>query len=153
MKRKVSMKTRILRRTHWFVSSEGKRMYPYYIREGFNKETIWVNVELERMDSQERPRKAFEEIKRMILAAEIKPLKMGDLIVTPHDGLDYPDILVCPIVVCGSCQYTPPIITCPDVPIGDFVRGEDYYIHYYFTQDGTNDIRIEDASIYHKEEK
>lgn len=152
MKRKVDMKTRILRRNHWFITLNGARVYPYYIKEGFDVKTIWINMELVGTDSQERPRKAFEEVKRMILAAKIKPLKMGDLIVTPHDGLDYPDIIACPTVICGSCKYTPPMVTCPDISTGDFVRSGNRYIDYYFTSCGTNEVRIEDISICYKEE-
>ena len=62
MKRKVDMKTRILRRNHWFITLNGARVYPYYIKEGFDVETIWINMELVGTDSQERPRKAFEHL-------------------------------------------------------------------------------------------
>lgn len=153
MKQTVSMKTRILRRNHWFTSFNGVRIYPYYIREGFTVETVWTTVELNGTDSQERPRKAFEDVLRMTMSTEIKPLKMGDLIITPHDGLDCPDITVSPTFVCGMCKYAPPILTCPDISIGDFIRSENHYINYYFTSYDTNEVRIEDISIHYKEER
>lgn len=152
MKRTVSVKTRILHRMHWFTMYYNKYYYPYSIADGFRKETIWVTVELEANTWQERPRKVYEEVKRMVLNKEIDPIGVGDLVITPHNGIDHPDITVVPVSTALDSNAQPILLSYPSASVGDFIRSRDLYIHYDFIPEDTTDVRIEDISIHLKEE-
>ena len=152
MVREVSVKVRILRKRLGFMLDGAKYYYPHLIHYGYTRDDVWVDIRCDTASrvKGERPFKIYDGVMTLVYNHQIEPLLPGDLLVMPHDGGDFPDILICTANKIHP-DNPPVLIVDTGVSVGDFVSSRNHMVEYYLTLDDTKRITVHDAKVtYHQ---